>query len=292
MWTVRALIIFLFPFLLGCEPKVKPNKPVVVVTLPPYATFLQIIGGDLIEVRTALPEGADPHVYEPTPHQIQSLYHATLWIGVGELFEKNFVRALQQHDAHLTYLDLSQHVPLLEAPATLTLCHHHASHGNKDLHFWLSPRLMRLQVQWIAGAIKTLLPQNQQKQIDANATKLDQQLYALEKKLGDMLASVKGKAILTAHPSFGYFCQEYGLLQIPIECEGKAPKPQDLQRILTLARQHQAQCVLTEVQFDNQAAIAVAKQLNLPVFPVNALSAAYFKNLEEIANTIRLAYAQ
>ena len=61
----------------------KPSSPLKPVTLP-SGTKLQVVattsiiadmaanvGGDLIELRTLLPIGTDPHTFEPTPREIQ-----------------------------------------------------------------------------------------------------------------------------------------------------------------------------------------------------------------------------
>ncbi len=40
------------------------------------------------------------------------------------------------------------------------------------------------------------------------------------------------------HPSWGYFAKEYGLTQIPVEIEGKRPKPAQLQRLIETARRY------------------------------------------------------
>ena len=38
------------------------------------------------------------------------------------------------------------------------------------------------------------------------------------------------------HPSWGYLAHDYGLVQVPVEIEGKEPKPAQLKELIELAR--------------------------------------------------------
>jgi len=97
---------------------------------------------------------------------------------------------------------------------------------------------------------------------------------------------VKGDAILVSHPSFGYFCEEYGLKQIAIECEGKAPLIKDLSKLNAEIEKSNVQAVLIQTQFNNKGALHFARELGIRPKAVDPLARDYFRNLEEIAEAI------
>ena len=108
---------------------------------------------------------------------------------------------------------------------------------------------------------------------------MDQQITAL-------LAPMEGKAILVSHPAFGYFCQDYHLVQLSIEMEGKEPLPQHVTEILSLAKHYAIQAVLVEPQYSNKGAELIAKRLGLPTHSVDPYAENYLENLIAIAQVI------
>ncbi|MCK7509757.1 MAG: zinc ABC transporter substrate-binding protein [Desulfobacterales bacterium] len=55
------------------------------------------------------------------------------------------------------------------------------------------------------------------------------EIDALDAELKSLFAGSPGARFMVFHPSWGYFAQAYGLEQVPIEIEGKDPKPAQLQ---------------------------------------------------------------
>ena len=88
-------------------------------------------------------------------------------------------------------------------------------------------------------------------------------------KLPPSWQRMEGKAILVSHPAFGYFCQDYHLVQLSIEMEGKEPLPQHVTEILSLAKHYAIQAVLVEPQYSNKGAELIAKRLGLPTHSVD-----------------------
>ena len=55
----------------------------------------------------------------------------------------------------------------------------------------------------------------------------------------------KGSAFMVFHPSWGTFAHTYGLKQVPVELEGKSPKPAQLK---TLIERHAAETYSRKAQ--------------------------------------------
>jgi len=277
------------------EEKKQTEKPLILVSVSPYDTFVKKIAGDTVDVKTAVPSNYNSHVFETTPKQIEKFDQAKIWIGIQEPFEKNLLKSLKTYSKDIITLDLSKNLPLADydqKSLTHQNCSHHHDHDHHhhhedelDRHFWTSPRLSRLQSEMIKQTLVQTFPEHKTL-YEKNFKQLEKEFEDLDANLKSTLKKVKGCAIILSHPSLGYFCKDYDLVQLSIECEGKTALPEDLQKVLSLSKQHEVLCIFTQEQFDNKGAIAVAKHLNLPVYTINPNKEDYFKNMQEIADLI------
>jgi zinc transport system substrate-binding protein len=286
------LILIFFPFF-SCEKREKPNrggKPTVLVSVPPYAFFVQKIAQDTVEIQTLVPAGANPHIFEATPKEVRRHQNAAVWVYLGESFDKKVLQFFQDSHRSIRVVDVTEGIDLLsicEEDETITEhahCHHSHDEG-KDLHIWLSPSLSKLQAQKIAAALIELLP-DQKERFQANLQVFMDELDTLDQQIATLLSPMKGKAILVSHPAFGYFCHDYHLIQLSVEMEGKDPLPQHVTEILSKAKRYSIQSVLTEPQYSNKGAELLAKSMGLPTHMVDPYAENYSENLLAIAKVI------
>jgi len=288
--AILFLVIFPFLFLFACgkvhEKKEEEKKPIVLVSIPPYAYFVERIAGETVAVETLVPPGSNLHLFEPTPKQVEMLSKSKLWISLGEPSEKKVLLVAQEQNPTLTILDLTQNIPLLAMSEDTCSSHHHDhSHEGKDRHIWLSLRLAQGQATCITEQLIALKPEHRQF-YQQNLTLFLQDLHSLDQKILAQLEPFAGQAILVSHPAFGYFCKDYGLIQLSIECEGKDPRPQDLAHTLEQAGQKKVRLILTQAQYNNKPAILVAEKLHLPIYLVDPYSKDYLRSIEQLAQLI------
>ena len=91
------------------------------------------------------------------------------------------------------------------------------------------------------------------------------------------------------HPSWGYFARAYGLEQVPIEIEGKEPKPAELEYLIKHARDHGIQMIFAQPQFSWQAAQTIARSVGGKVIFVDPLAQDWTNNLREVASKFKAA---
>ena len=85
-FVVKILMVFLY--ITSCLRKDAEDDGIVIaVSIPPQAWFVTEIAGDKAGALILVPPGQNPHSYEPTPRQIQSLTNAGAWILSGSEFE-------------------------------------------------------------------------------------------------------------------------------------------------------------------------------------------------------------
>ncbi len=279
------LILFSTLFFASCQNSSStPKDKAVLVSIAPYAFFVQKIAGDKLPIITLIPEGANPHIYEPKPKEVERVRDASLWIRLGESFDQKVYRVLQEQNPHLKIVDVTHGIDLI------SMCeeeHQHCHHGDegKDIHIWLSPKLAKVQAQTIGEALMETFPENRElytANLETFLTELDQ----LDQEISELLAPKKGHAILVSHPAFAYFCQDYGLIQLSVEMEGKDPLPQQVTQLLEEARHYAVTTVILEPQYSNKGAELIAKQLQVPTATVDPYSQDYLDNLRTIAQII------
>lgn len=255
----------------------------MLVTVPPYVYLIKEIAGDAVEVEVLVPPGANPHIYEPSPKQVQTMMGVQIWFRLGEPIEKKILTVLREQNRELQDIDLTQGIDLLSSQDHVCEVHH--AEESKDRHIWLSPKLAQIQAKTIFEALVKAYPDHR----DAFQTGFDtliQELKTLDLGIRAKLLPFHGGAILVSHPAFGYYCQEYGLTQLSIECEGKDPLPQDIIRILNEAKKSHVRGIFTQAQYNNKGALLISEKLHLPIYEVDPYSIAYIQNLNHITDLI------
>ena len=85
----------------------------------------------------------------------------------------------------------------------------------------------------------------------------------------------------------GYFARAYGLKQVPIEIEGKNPKPAQLKELITHAKEEGIKVVFVQPQFSTKSATLVANEIGGQVAFADPLSEDWMKNLRMIAEKFK-----
>lgn len=291
MRTIVVLCLLLCFAAAGCGKKESsaPAKPIVLVSVPSYLYFVQRIAGDTVTAVSLTPPGANPHIYEPTPKEVQQFRHASLWIRLGEPSEKKTYTVLKEQSHGMRIVDITEGISLLpvcEGQHSIGKGHSHCHHEEgMDLHIWLSPKLAEKQAETIAKQLSELLPNNKDAYERALALFLSD-LKTLSEEIRSLLTAKNGSAVLVSHPAFAYFCQDYHLTQFSIETEGKEPLPQDITYILNMAKKHKIANVIIEPQYSDKGAQLIAESLEVPVYIIDPYSQEYMKNLRFIAEVM------
>lgn len=281
-----AIVATLF-FLTSCQikstEKQPEQKPIVLVTVAPYAHFVKEIASDLVQVETLIPEGANPHMYEAPPQAVEKHQTASLWLYLGENFDKKMVQFLHERGSSIDTLNLAEGIELIHDTGH-TSCHHQYAEA-QDLHVWMSPRIVKIQLEKITEKLIHLLPEKEE-MLTQNKTHLLEKLTALDTELTQALSGKRGSTLLVAHPAFAYFCKDYALEQLSIEIAGKEPKPADLTHLLEHAKELAIPFIITEPQHSDRGAQAIASLLHIPTKEINPYAENYFDTLSQLSTLI------
>src|SRR5665647_945312 len=107
LWLVSLMFI-----VASCgSPSAKDDGRVITVSIPPFAYFVEAVAGDDFKVNIMLPPGADHHIWEPLPAQINALAGSEAFIINGQLgFEQAWMGRFREINPGMKILDLSRHI--------------------------------------------------------------------------------------------------------------------------------------------------------------------------------------
>ena len=249
LWSLLSLAGLMSLGLAGCRrtaPAQDTDRLPVVVSIAPLADLVEQVGGQRVQVTQMVPLGSNPHTYEPTPAQMEAVSQARLLVlnGAGlEHWAEDVVQAAQNPD--LRVVRLAEGLPLLD----------------RNPHLWLNPRLMMRYADKVADALAALDP--------AGATTYRQQAEAYKAQLADLdadiraaLAEVPSRKVVTLHPAWDYFAQEYGLEVVGViqPTPGQEPSPAAIAALVAQMRAEGVTVVIVETQPTPPAARVVADE--------------------------------
>ena len=289
------------------------DKLSVFVTIPPQSYFVQQIGRDLVDVQVMVHPGADPHTYEPKPQQMVAISRAKLYFAVGIEFEEANLKKIIATNPNLKVIHTDHGIEKLAMEAHHhhdghpekhhegnhghEVGHHHeeATHGKDhhehaglDPHIWLSPPLVKIQARNILAALQEVDPVHRSV-YEANFKAFTKEIDQLDADLKKIFAGKKGLQFMVFHPAWGYFAHAYGIKQVPIEIEGKEPKPAQLKELIQHARENSIKVVFLQPQFSSQSADVVAREIGGQVAFADPLAEDWMTNLRQVADKFRAA---
>ncbi|MEE4113921.1 MAG: zinc ABC transporter substrate-binding protein [Desulfobacteraceae bacterium] len=274
------------------------NRLPVFVSILPQQYFVQQIGGDHVDVQVMVSPGASPATYEPRPRQMTALADARLYFAIGVAFETvwldkimaaNPTMTLVRTDAGIQKIPMATHHHGEEAHHEGEENHGESSHdGILDPHIWLSPPLVRQQAGTILTALTAADP-SRSKDYASNYRRFVAAIDDLDRDLKTLFSGQEGLPFMVFHPAWGYFAQAYGLEQVPIEIEGKDPKPAQLQVMIENARTEGIRVVFVQPQFSVKRAELVAREIGGQVAVADPLALDWLTNLRAVADKFKAA---
>ena len=304
------------------------DKIPVFVSIIPQKFFVQQIGKDLVDVQVLVEPGADPHSYEPKPRQMAALSKAALYLAIGVPFENAWLEKIAATNPKMSVVHTDRGIEKLAMAAHhhhedhLEENHeqhdhdhgkaeHHDHEGDHDHgkgehhdgaehekdhheeagldpHIWLSPPIVRTQARTITAALQAVDPIHRDI-YEANFRIFVGQIDRLDNELRQIFGGKFGTQFMVFHPSWGYFAKAYGLKQVPIEVEGKDPKPAQLKELIQHARENDIRVVFVQPQFSTKSASVVAREIGGEVVFADPLAEDWMANLRKVAAKFKAA---
>ncbi len=277
-----------------------PAGKTIVVTYSVLGAVVKDLVGDAATVQVLMPNGADPHEWQPSAKDIETLTRADLLVENGLGLEGGMDNAFAQAEAAgVKRFVASDHVTTRRVGSGEGADAEDPDQapGAEDPHLWMDPLAVRDAMDALAGQLKTDLGVD----VTARAKDLDARLSTLNDEVAAIAAAVPEarRTLVTGHESLGYFAQRYGFRLVgaivPSITTSAEPSAADLAALAEKIRTAQVPAIFTELGTSPAVAEAVGKEtgakvveITTHVLPDDGSYATFMKNIATlIADNLR-----
>ncbi|MFN7117931.1 MAG: metal ABC transporter solute-binding protein, Zn/Mn family [Saprospiraceae bacterium] len=179
------------------------TKPLVVATASIFADMAKNIGGDAVEVRSIVPIGGDPHMYEPTPGDAQLAASADLILRNGLTFEGWLNELIANAGTKADIVLITKGIQPIESQQYK---------NSTDPHAWMDARNGLIYIENIKNALVTLVP-DQRAMFEFNYNVYRQQLLDMDNYIQQKINTIapQKRVLITSHDAFRYYAKRYGI---------------------------------------------------------------------------------
>lgn len=282
----KIIISVLLLLLAGCVETAPPaedrgtEKLTVAATFYPLAEFAARAGGDQIEVIQIIPDGAEPHEYEPSPRDIALIYSADIFLVNGAGLDVWAERIREELEGKgVKVIVMAEHIDLLKSGGDGHADEENEAHGGNgtDPHFWLDPLNAVKEVEIIRDALIEKDPANAdlyKKNTDAYIKLLRE----IDSQYEIKLSSCDQNEIITSHAAFGYLADRYGFTQTGISgiSPQEEPSTAKIAALADLAKSKNIKYIFFETLVSPRLAETLAAEVGaqtLLLHPIGGLNA-------------------
>ena len=193
----------LLPACSSSEPDASA-RPNVVVTYSVLGSVVLDLVGDAADVTILIPDGQDPHDYQPSARDIETINNADIVVSNGLDFEEGLedVLASAIENGVSVYM-IGENITVREPDEDHAEEDGHA-HGAGDPHLWLSPLSFTEALPSLADAI------NSATGLSIDETTALNQLTQLDDEITDVISGISSCVMVSGHDEMGYFADRYG----------------------------------------------------------------------------------
>jgi zinc transport system substrate-binding protein len=198
----------------------------------PLQYVTERVGGDLVQVESLTPAGAEPHDLELSPAAVDGLRTADAVVylsGFQPAVDDAVAQAAPEHALDAVHAGVEgEEAHSAEEHGAAEESHGGEAHseeapagddghghGGEDPHFWLDPDRLAAVATEVAHELAEVDPDNAAT-YEANAEELATELAALDEEFAAGLATCERDTIVVSHDAYGYLADKYDLEQVAI----------------------------------------------------------------------------
>ena len=244
------------------------SKLNVVATNSIIADITKNIAGDKINLHSIVPDGQDPHEYEPLPEDVKKTSKADLIFYNGINLETGgnawFTKLVEnaQKKENKDYYAVSEGVDVIYLEGQ-------NEKGKEDPHAWLNLENGIIYAQNIAKRLIEKDPDNKAT-YEKNLKAYVEKLTALDKEAKEKFNNIpeEKKMIVTSEGCFKYFSKAYNvpsayIWEINTEEEGT---PDQIKSLVEKLRKTKVPSLFVESSVDDRPMKTVSKDTNIPIY--------------------------
>ncbi len=267
-WLVVSVLFIQMIGLTACQTTTPKSTvaqlPRVLVVESFLADISRNVAGDRLVVDSLIPNGMDPHTFEPTPQDVVKIANSPIFIVNGAGLESWLARTLANSGKPVIVIVASTGITPRK-PASGELVDEPI-----DPHFWLDPLSVVKYVENIRDGLCQAEPAGcttYQKNADRYITELEQ----LNSWIKDQVAQIPPgrRLLITNHESFGYYADRYGFKVvgtiIPSVSTGAMPTAMQLSQLIQNIKNSDAKAIFLEAGTNPQLAKTIAGETGVVI---------------------------
>jgi len=188
------------------ETSARPN---IVVTYSVLGSVVTDLVGDAADVTILIPDGQDPHDFQPSARDIETINNADIVVSNGLDFEEGLEDVLASAiESDVSVYMVGENITVREpdedhAEEDQAEEEGHA-HGAGDPHLWLSPLSFTQALPSLTAAI------NKATGLSIDETTALDQLTKLDNEITEVIDTIASCVMVSGHDEMGYFADRYG----------------------------------------------------------------------------------
>lgn len=194
------LMLFILPLAAWSQEE---NKKLVVATASIFADMAEVIAGGQVEVRSIVPIGGDPHIYEPTPGDAQLVNQADLVLRNELTFEGWLNELIENSGTKADIVTITKGIRPIESIQYK---------NSTDPHAWMDATNGLIYIENIKDALIRLDPDNADV-YEFNYGVYRQQIEDMDQYIREAIESIpeQRRILITSHDAFRYYGKRYGI---------------------------------------------------------------------------------
>lgn len=243
------------------------DLPVIAVTYSVIGNIVSQLVGDNATVNVVIPDGQDPHDFQPSAKDIETINNAALVVSNGLEFEEGLEEVLENiAKSSGNIFMVGEHITVrkIDDGDDHGDDHHDDDkHADGDPHLWLSPATMLEMLP----ALTTALSEAVGADLSAEATALTTKLQDLDGQVESIINSLGECNLVSGHDEMGYFADRYGCnvigAIIPSFTTTSEATAGELAELKLLVEQYKVRAIFTGLGTSPDTASQLAKELDI-----------------------------
>jgi zinc/manganese transport system substrate-binding protein len=283
--------------LTGCA-KAATGGTSIVVTYSILGSIVKDLVGDQAKVTVSIPNGQDPHDWEPSARDIETINNADLVVENGLSLEGGLGKTLTQaRNNGVKFFTASDHITVRHVGQGEGIPSGDPDQaiGAPDPHLWTDPLTMRDVVIALAPVLNDILHID----VSARAIDLENRLFSLNTEIAGIVDQIPqpDRKLVTGHESMGYFAQRYGFKLIGVIIPSLSSQAEvsaaDLASLKQAILDNNVKAIFTEIGTSPVVAKAIGDETGVKVIElathVLPPDGSYFTFMRGLAGTITAA---
>ena len=233
----------------------------VVVTYSVLGALVRDLVGDAADVVVVVPDGTDPHAYEPSAKDVEAITTADVVVANGLGLEEGLEDVLDAaEEAGTVVFHVADHVTVRE------MGHDDGhDHAAGDPHLWLSPATLAEAVPAMGDAIGAAIGAD----LSGAVAEVVEDLADLDARIAALVGALDACELVTGHDELGYFADRYGCevvgTIIPSLGTTAEATAADLAELREVAAERRTAAIFTGLGTPPEVAARVAADVGVPL---------------------------